>query len=274
MNQKLKIGLLFLLFTVMLTSCTTVYQVFETDSDNAKLKNDLYTYENNDLLINYNFWAEGGQVSFKINNKTESPIYIDWDKSHFISNGISFEYWYDEEETKSFSSSSTSNKSQTIIREHENNFLEDDFSKYNSSLIGNKVSQSVSFTTRQKKTIQIPPKSSIIVSKFAINRIPYFACNFNLKNTSLKSPESKKFTKDESPLVFRNYITYSTNESFEQYKSIDNEFFISSIIFLSKETFLGNDSTYQDCDIFGNIIYKYHYNQPHKKSNSFYLLIK
>jgi len=277
MNQKIKIVLFELISALMFTSCTSVYQVFETNSNDTKLKNNIYLHENNDLNISYNFWAEGGKVAFKINNKTESPIYIDWDKSHFISNGISFEYWYDVEETNSFNSSETSNNSKTIITNDIINVLEGNtvgLSQINSSVIGKNASQSLTFKTRPKKNIQIPAKSSIIVSKFSINKTPYFDCDFNLKNTILKSPKSKTFTKDDSPLLFRNYLTYYTNDSFEQAKSIDNEFFISSISFLSRKSFVGKDSTYQDCDIYGNIIYRHYHKQPQKKSSSFYLIIK
>lgn len=274
MSPKLKIGLIQLYSVVLLTSCTTVYQVLETNSNNVKLKNNEYLYENNDLLISYNFWAEGGRISFSINNKTDAPIYIDWDKSHFIYNGISFEYWNDMEETNTISSSNQSKRSKTINTNNTLVLNTGRISEIKSTEINNRFSQSNSIKTKQKKIIQIPPKSTINVSRFSIESTPYFNCNFNLKSTSLKSPISKVFTKDESPILFRNYLTYSINHSFEQVKSIDNEFFISSISFLSKNTFLGTDSTYQDCDVFGNYMYKHHYNQPFKKSNSFYLLIK
>jgi hypothetical protein len=260
----------------MLASCSTIYQVLETSSTDAKLEKGSYVFENSDLKINYNFWAEGGQVSFFITNKTDVPLYIDWDKSHLIYNGISYEYWYDAEGTNSFYSSASTASSYTFADAMVNIFGGSAYgnSQSTTSAYGRKVAVVASSKSKPKKIIQIPSRSSIIVSKFSISKSPFYNCDFNLKHTSLRTPNTKTFGKEDSPLAFRNYLTYSAKDNFEQSKTVDNEFYISSISFMSKKLFLGKSSSRDDCDIKGVKIYGSNYSRPYKKPNSFYLKLK
>ncbi len=85
-NKLIKFVLLILAITLV-TSCSKMYQVFETSSADTKLERDSYLFENADIKISYNFWADAGQVSFVLTNKLDSSIYIDWDKSHLITKG-------------------------------------------------------------------------------------------------------------------------------------------------------------------------------------------
>ena len=275
-KKKLRQFLMLTSAITLMTSCSTMYQVIETNSMDTKLEKDLYVFENYDIKISYNFWAEAGQVSFLLTNKLDSAIYIDWDKSHLIYNGISNEYWYDSEETNSFYSSTSSISSSTFGDAIVNLFGGTAYGKSMSrtSSSEKKVSMMASLKSKPKKTIQIPPKSSIIVSKFSISKSAFYNCDFNLKNTKLRTANTKTFGKDDSPLTFRNYITYYTKESFEKKKSIDNEFYISSISFMSEGLFFGKSSSRNDCDINGVKIYGNTYAKPYKKPNSFYLKLR
>ena len=276
MKQKYFLTVLSLVTIIMLTSCSTMYQVLEISSSDAKLEKDSYVFENSDLQINYNFWAQGGQVSFFIINKLDAPIYIDWDKSHFIYNGTSYEYWYDAEETNSFYSSASSASSYTFADAMLNIFGGSAYgnSQSTTSAYGRKVAVAASTKSKPKKIIQIPPKSLIIVSKFSISKTAFYNCDFNIKHTDLRTPNTKTFGKEDSPLAFRNYLTYSAKETFEQNKTIDNEFYISSISFMSEKLFLGKSSRRNDCDVNGAKIYGSNYSRPYKKPNSFYLKLK
>jgi len=260
----------------LMTSCSTMYQVLETSSTDTKLEKDSYLFENSDIKVSYNFWADAGQVSFLLTNKLDSAIYIDWDKSHLIYNGISYEYWYDSEETNSFYSSASSTTSSTFADAMVNIFGGTAYGNSTStnSAYGRKVSMVASSKSKPKKTIQIPAKSSIIVSKFSISKSAFYNCDFNLNNTRLRTVNTKTFGKEDSPLTFRNYLTYSTKESFEKNKSIDNEFYISSISFMSESLFLGISSSRYDCGINGTKIFGSTYEKPYRKPNSFYLKLK
>lgn len=257
--MKLKIYIPTILFSIALivSSCSPMYQILETTSPDTKLDKDSYIYENSDVKITYDFWSDGGAISFFIFNKLDQPIYIDWDKCHLIYNEASYEYWFDSEEIKSFYSSS----SQTNYS-----------SRGSTSTYRNNSGFASTTKFRPKKIIHIPSKSGIFVSKFSISKSPYYTCDFNLKSIISKTEiKTQKFSKDESPLNFRNYITYSLKESFDASKVLDNEFYISSIQNMNLFAFQGQQEYIKYCKINGMEASKIEYQYPYKKSNRFYI---
>ncbi len=276
MKQRKFQTFILLLTATMLSSCSVMYQVIETSSSDAKLEKDSYAFENADLKISYNFWADGGRVYFFVTNKLDVPIYIDWDKSHLIYNGTSYEYWYDSEETNSFYSSASTGSSYTFADAIVNIFGGSAYGsgQSNTSATSRKVAVVASSKSKPKKVIQIPPRSSIIVSKFSISKAPFYNCDFNLRNTSYRTPNTKTFNKSDSPLSFRNYLTYSSKENFEQSKTIDNEFYISSISFMTDRLFFGKSSARTDCDLNGGKVYGKKYSRPYMKPTNFYIKVQ
>lgn len=256
------------------SSCSPMYQVLETTSPDAKLENDNYVFENSELIIKYNLWTYGGKVSFLITNKTEQPIYIDWNKSHFIYNGASYEYWYDSEEAKSFYTSSSISGNETFTNAIVNVFGGSGYGTERSTTIGYKQTNTVATNSKYKpkQIIHIPPNSSIFVSKFSISNREYFSCEFPFRYSSSKNPVSKTFTKESSPLLFRNYLTYSVNDNFEQSKVVNNEFYISSVINMNQTVFKGKQMKEKYCSKSGSKLTKYFYQYPYKKPNAFFVL--
>jgi hypothetical protein len=256
-----------------LSSCYPMYQVLETSSPDTKMEKDNYVFENSEIKINYNFWTNGGQISFILTNKTDEPLYLDWNKSHFIYNGISYEYWYDAEETKSFYSSSTSSTSETFADTRVNVI---DVTAYGSgrsstSAFNKKMSLVASNKYKPKQIIHIPPKSSILVSKFSISKSPFYTCDFPFKMSLSKTPTTKTFTKENSPLTFRNYLTYSAKENFEQTKIVNNEFYISSVSNMYLYVFQGKPRKEKYCKQSGYVMTKQVYPYPYKKPNAFFI---
>lgn len=272
MKSSIK-SLLILLSAISLSSCSTMYQVLVTSSTEAKQENQNYVFENNDMKISYNFWTQGGQISFVLTNKTDAPIYIDWNKSHFIYNGVSYEYWFDSEEAKAFytttSISTASSFADAVVNVMGNNL----FAKGNGSSVTSKQKLTLAASSRYKpkQIIQIPPKSSILVSKFSISKSPYYSCEFPLKFTNYKTPSSSSFTNENTPLKFRNYLTYSSNESFDQPEIIDNNFYISQILNMSYNSFVGKPVKERYCKKSGYYGTKYTNQFPYKMPNSFYI---
>ena len=278
--MKLKIYIPAILFSIALivSSCTPMYQILETTSPDTKLDKDNYINENSDVKITYDFWSDGGAISFFIFNKLDQPIYIDWDKCHLIYNGASYEYWFDSEEIKSFYSSSSQTNSYSFGNSVVNILTDGTSTSGNSSSRGStstyRNNSGFASTTkfRPKKIIHIPSKSGIFVSKFSISKSPYYTCDFNLKSIISKTEiKTQKFSKDESPLNFRNYITYSLNESFDASKVLDNEFYISSIQNMNLFAFQGQQEYIKYCKINGMKASKIEYQYPYKKSNRFYI---
>lgn len=278
MKYKSYIPLVIVSIVFLATSCSPMFQILEATSPDTKLENDKYIYENKDVKITFDFWSDGGSVSFFMYNKLDQPIYIDWDKSHLIYNGTSYEYWYDSEEIKSFYNS-TSQINSNSYGNSITNIITDgtttngiSASQNSKSTFGNKTSFALVTKSTPKKIIHIPSKSGVFVSKFSISKSPYFNCDFNLKtNMSKKDIKTKTFSKDESPLNFRNYITYSLKESFEESKIVDNEFYISAIQNMNLFTFQGEQEYVKYCLSNGMKASKFQYSYPFKKPNRFYI---
>lgn len=51
-----------------------------------------FSYNENDLTIDYDFWSDHGKVGFIITNNTNEDIYIDLSRSFLIVNGMTFDY--------------------------------------------------------------------------------------------------------------------------------------------------------------------------------------
>lgn len=249
-----KIALIIILF---FTSCVPMVQVLETESSDVKYVRNEYFYENSDLKVSYNLWEQGGKVSFYVFNKSDNPIFIDWDKSHFIYNGTSYEYWFDSENTKSFYTFSN----HTAF--------------YDAMSISNKKGITQTSTIKPKKIIHLPPKSGILVSKYIISSEPYYTCDFNLKPI-IKTGDviARKFTTITSPIKFRNYISYSFNENSSEKKIIDNDFFLSTVYNMNIKTFNGDTLKIKSCNYLGVESSISDFVYPYKKDNSFYIFVK
>jgi len=257
-----------------LFSCSPIYQVFEVSSSDVKSIDKSVVFENKEVKISYNFWSNGGRAYFKFTNKTDSELYIDWDKSHFIYNGISYEYWDDEEVSNSFYASSSSTSANTFANASANILGNSAYANSNSSSsVSVKKITAVSTTkVKPKKIIFLPAKSSLLVFKFTISASAYYNCNYNLKVMKSKSSKKVSFTKDNTPLEFRNQIIYSSDEKFINKVNIDNSFYISGVTFMSEKTFNGKITTEKDCNIQGSKSTATYNEFPYKKANSFYVI--
>jgi hypothetical protein len=92
--------------------------------------------------------------------------------------------------------------------------------------------------------------------------------------TKNSSSNSVSFTKDKSPLEFRNQIVYYTDDQLTNKITIDNSFFISSISFVSEKSFNGKSISKKECKIDGSKNETTLNEYPYKKPNTFYILIK
>ncbi len=267
---------LFIILFIFFSSCTPIYQVFELSSSEIKPMDKSVVFENKDVKFTYNFWSNGGQVYFKLTNKTDKELYIDWDKSHLIYNGISYEYWNDVEEINSFYASLSTSSSNTFSDASVNIFGNSTtgFSSSVGSTLGKSIATLSTTKVKAKKVIYLPANSSILVSKFTINKSPYYNCDYNTKVMSSKSSKTVSFTKENSPLEFRNQIVYSTDDKFNNKLSVDNSFYISSISFMSKKAFYGKSIAEKECGIDGSKTDVLYNEYPFKKSNSFYIIVK
>lgn len=250
----------------VLCGCGSYVQVIETKTVNTTIEDDMYVFENDSIKITYDFWQEKGLLSFTIYNKLNRPVYVDWKKSSYINEGIKRNFWEDTESTKT--------------REKRSGYS---YRLSNSSgSFTNSVSTSSSETVKPEKITFIPPKSNYVRSQFFLLPIPFLEIKnypntkempkLNRENKTVKYIE-KDFNKNDTPLIFRNFLTFSYSENFDKEFYIDNEFYISNVIKVKKTQFESymrntkkNGGIYQLDEDGKRIIIS-----PFQKGTSFYL---
>ena len=83
-------------FTIawMLPSCAprVYYQIHKTVFENIKEADGVMMYEDENCIITYNLWSNGGKIVFPIYNKTDENIYLRTDECFFIKNGVAYDY--------------------------------------------------------------------------------------------------------------------------------------------------------------------------------------
>lgn len=239
----------------------------ETKLDTATLEDQWYVTQHDQMTLVYDLWAEHGQLAFVLTNNGDNPVYVDWNRSHFIFNGVSYEYWYDEEQNRSFYST-TSSSSGTHFAVAFLNALQG-YPTYPTTYRKNTESGSIKF--KPKRIIEIPPHSAIYVSKFSITKDLYHTCDFHMKYKSANKSESVSFTKQTSPVTFRNYLTYSSTPEFTSTSMIDDGFYVANIHNMNLKVFNGKQESADYCTVDGQKASRTYFTMPYKKADSFFL---
>lgn len=219
-----------LLITVLgliLFGCKSYVQVFKTNSSIETDTDGFYVYENDSLKITYSFWKAKGLMTFSIYNKLEKPLYIDWKKSSYIDNSVKLNYWVDEEKTKGLSAYGSY--------------------YYDGPLLKPGYAISSTSTVKVERITFIPPSSNYYRSQFYILPINFFKLDTKTEFDEVPRKDKPKkntkvykatFTKENSPLVFRNFLTFSFSEDFESEFYVDNEFYIQQILEMDRRHFV------------------------------------
>lgn len=215
------------------SSCTsTYYQVYTMKSDDLKMQDDFLLYEDSDCKVSYNFWSEGGWVSFAFENKTNEDIFINMNESFLIVNGYVHNYFDEKTYTyKSLTNEARGEKEILGVNIYDkanplSNKLIDQ--KYNT--IRTTTTQGPSFcyvSSKEHPVICIPAKTFKLFSKFCLAPEIYLL-NSNIVNFPQKHISVNTFEKEDSPVILRNQLTYRFKNN-ETPKHIYNEFWLSEI---------------------------------------------
>ena len=136
----------------------------------------------------YDFWSEYGNPGFSIYNNSNETIYVNLSESFFVINEVAHDYF----------------RNRTSYT-------------YN---YGVKVS-----SIAEKEIVAIPPHSGKRFYEYKIGTSIQQECG--LISAPKKESEAFIYTKESSPIVFRNIISYRKGDS--DSKIINNEFYISEI---------------------------------------------
>lgn len=230
--KKHLIHLIFL-NAMFLASCatTTFYQVYKaTPSEKLEFKQNQLIYEDGNCIVSYNLWDQGGNIGFQFYNKSDMTIYLNLEESFFILNGVSYDYFKNRVFTNSSSSGTTASRGGAINKSVTglNQFDQLQTNRLSSiNAIGYITSSGVSVSYNEEKVVRIPPKTSKTISEYKINSLLFRDCDL-YKYPTKKQIVPKIFTKEQSPLVFSNRITYNIGSKSESI-SFENAFYVSEI---------------------------------------------
>lgn len=205
--KKIALSLFSLLF-ICLVSCAKVGLVRVTPAPQERFSGNVF--ENDTVTVTYNLWADGGVVRFSIYNKLDIPIYVDWKNSAFIPNENKIAYWSD------VSDITTVTNSQAYY-------------------YGGATAVSTSTASRAEVVSSIPPRSKITKATFLVvphlrpaKLEPYRMADI-VPGKIIKGKKGE-FSVNNSPLVFRNYLTLSTSQNPDKGQFyVDNTMYVSFI---------------------------------------------
>jgi hypothetical protein len=218
--------LLLALATLLMTSSAcnkAMIQIatIKPNGKNIKETSDYYVFENDTVKIVYAFWVVSGKFEFTIENKLTTPIYIDWKKSNLVYNDAPNVYWTEETtvNSKSVSTGIGIRGSYGIA-------------------VGTAVTSEESVIRPKERITFLPPASRITRNEYAIEKAKYYVMDLNNAGESVKHAADEKkmttiyeqvFSKENTPIRMRNFLTLSSKENFESEWFIENSFYLHQV---------------------------------------------
>ena len=111
-----------------------------------------------------------------------------------------------------------------------------------STTTASKATQSEGYavTFHENRVITIPAKSGKIVDGFSLKYSPYRDCDL-YRFPSKKEINKKNFTQENTPLKYKNIITYGFDEKEPASITIEHNFWVSEIANYAKNSFISYD---------------------------------
>ena len=254
-----KIMYLFSLLT--LTSCAVAFQqIASISSPQMQLADDgHFAYSEDDIVVDYNFWAPSGKMSFVITNNLESDVYVDLGRSFLVVNGITYDYFqnrtYSLNYADTFMSSDGYETSNTLaaaaaafsgeIANGDVNGIGGGFRRTKAlsrrTSRASTVDRGVEY--KEKEGVWIPAHSSRRFCEFTLMDAPYRQCGF-ARNPSKDEDMTLSFTEKDSPYAFDNILMLVVNGIDRR---VVNSFYVSSLTNIQQdETYLDKNVEYCD----------------------------
>jgi len=210
-------NILLLYLTLVLSSCSIseYYQVYKTTNESGTIANNEIVLEDQNCIIAYNLWAEGGDVGFTLYNKTENELVLDLKRCFFVLNGTSYTYF----QNRTFSKSTNIGGLGTV-QTYPYNYL-----NWMTTKTITTSSRSLSASYGELSEIIIPAKTKKTINEFNVSSSRYINCDLP-KYPSKNKIKTLKFEKSNSPFVFYNLVTYRMKN--EELK-LENKFYVSEI---------------------------------------------
>lgn len=225
-----KILLLFSL-VAMLSSCSslTYYQICKVSSDLSTSSTGAYEYKNSSCDLTYDFWADGGSVSFIVTNKTNQILYVDLSKSFLVKNGIAYDYFLNRTTSKTASVASSQSVAASATAFGVWNYfgkkVPGSVTASASNSIGSEKSSSIAY--EEKPVVAIPPHAAKLFSEYAIMSNRFKDCDL-YESPNKKETASMSFDISTTPVAFTNYICYRVGDNGTD-QFVENKFYVSEV---------------------------------------------
>ena len=229
---------LFNLVCVVVTSVLSVscsqnfYQVYTMDSNDLKMQDNSLLFENADCQVSYNFWSDGGHVSFAFKNKTDKDIFINMNESFLVVNGNAHNYFEAKTYTygSAFATSIGYGESLGVSLSGKTGVWSNKHYTASAGVAASITSKSAIMNTasiKEQEVVCIPANSFKTFSKFCLSPVIYQKC---VKKVDFPSNRASlaKFDSTNSPIIMNNRLTYGfKNDAMD--KHIDNVFWLGEI---------------------------------------------
>ncbi len=229
------------------SSCASfVYQVYEVKSPDMKQESNSMVFENEDCKILYNLWERNGSMAFIFENKTDNDIFIDMTQSFFIKNRAAYNYFNNITYSSSNFTSLDYAHSTTISYKDDTGYWPSRYIRTNAIETKGVAGFSKSVSVKEFEIVCIPAKSYKAFDYYKIN--PTY---INLCNSKLDYPKEKAiiktYTQNDTPLEFKNRITYSFQKENGQLKHIENSFWLTKITNYSEKAAIKKEKVQSGC---------------------------
>lgn len=202
------------LLATTVVSCSPYIKLVEVESTNSKAnaENNI-VFENDTVRVEYDLWGPGGYMNYKVYNKLEVPLYINWFKSSYIKEGVKYSYVGDYRDLSFIPPHSHVRNPVTYV------LLKDQgaalYARSNKS--GKKIKiENVDIRNDKQATVEMLDKT--------------------FKKKGQTKAFSRSYTKENTPLYFRNFITVSTCESADECHNPESMIYFSNQFHVKKMT--------------------------------------
>lgn len=217
------------LLAVLLSGCSTYfYSYVKSYEDTLEQKdNGDYVKPGDDIHITYSFSQQNGEVIYVIENRTENPISVDWNRSVLSVENNVYQY-----------NSDANFRGSMKIRNS---------SSFSTGKVSGKVElpQDKLYIPPHAKARYVPISLSHI---FNTQAIPDFC--FKKEYIGISEMKIADFTEENSPLVFKSHLTI-IDEKEKNESILEDAFYISRVI-KTKDT---NEILIDDARNKGNMFY-------------------
>lgn len=188
--------LLYILLTLLLTSCgsTYFYSTLNTSNEYAKkVDNGDFLIETDSLWIAYCFKGENAPVQITIFNKLNEPLFVDWEHSALIIDSISYPY----------------TGAEAMLYESDTLSSQPD---YTDAIKNGYMEMSENMSTIPPKTMlsNIPIYLNPDLSK--LNKDMFKKGHMGKKSGEVKNINRADFDEQSSPLKFKSFLTIYTGQ--------------------------------------------------------------